>query len=324
MKLCANVERAALVSVLMVLCCGCAVSAAHAQDMQPMDAKPADEQPGAAPMDSMDSMAPATPAKRDVKKPDAATSPGAADAERDPLAGPKVDDPAARTLVRYDMQNRLQRVDVRPEEAALRLLELDENTRERARGVVLDRADALRVHLAANIELVKEFAEPAIAKDNAKTAEMAKQLFERFDPQRQLEPMAGPLASVLSAEEHARLMTLVREYWEAWIASEQKSQPKLTREQIVDRLAARAFASEVQRLYDSALRPAKQKMDAIANAVEASDEQRGALRLAFIAYIREGKLRPTEEHRAALARAIYGALTEEQRVKLVQQSLTAI
>ena len=323
MKLCTKLERAALVGVLMVLCCGSAVSVVRAQDMQPMDGKPAEGTPGDVPIDAMDGMSPAKPSQRDVKKPDAATA-TAPDAERDPLAGPKVDDPAARTLVRYDMQNRLQRVDVRPEEAALRLLELDEDVRERARGVVLDRADALRVHLAANIELVKEFAEPAIAKDNAKTAEMAKQLFERFDPQRQLEPMAGPLASVLSAEEHARLMTLVHEYWEAWIASEQKSQPKLTREQVVDRLAARAFASEVQRLYDSGLRRAKQKLDAIANAVEASDEQRGALRLAFIAYIREGKLRPTEEHRAALAQAIYGALTEEQRVKLVQQSLISI
>lgn len=324
MKLCAKVGRVACVGVLVVLCCGCAVSVVHAQEMQPMDGKPAEGTPGDGPMDGM---TPATPAQRDVKKPDAAT-PTAPDAERDPLAGPKVDDPAARTLVRYDMQGRLQLVDMRPEEAALALLDLDETRRMQAREVVLDRSDAVRLYLTEHVELLKEFASPAALKDPTTgkdiSGALAKQLFEGFDPQRTRDPLLSPLATVLTPEEHARLTQLVDEYWEAWIAREQKQQAKTPREKIVEQLVARTFARETQRIYESSLRPIRQKMDTIANAAGASDEQKDVLRRAFVEFIRAGKLRPTAEHRAALAQAIHDALTPEQRVKLVEQMLTSI
>jgi hypothetical protein len=337
MKLCAKVERAALLGVLMVLCCGCAASVVHAQDMQPMDAKPADErpeenQPADAPMDAMDPMAPAAPAKRDASKPDGMSgggggSPGAA-AENDPLAGPRVDDPGSRTLVRYDMQNRLQLVDVRPEEAALGLLDLDETRRMQAREVVLDRSDAVRLYLTEHVELLKEFASPAALKDPTTGKDisgvLAKQLFEGFDPQRTRDPLLSPLATVLTPEEHARLTQLVDEYWEAWIAREQKQQAKTPREKIAEQLVARTFVRETQRIYESSLRPIRQKLDTIANAAAASDEQKDALRRAFVEFIHAGKLRPTAEHRAALAQAIHDALTPEQRVKLVEQMLTGL
>ena len=292
-------------------------SGVHGQEMQPMDASPAPSQTEPAPMDAMDGMTPAAPVKRDAPP-----------AETDPLAGPRVDDAASRTLVRYDMQNRLQLLDVRPEEAGLALLDLDETQRMRAREVVMDRADALRLHLTQHVELLKEFADPAALKDPATgkdiSGALGKQLFEGFDPQRTRDPLLSPLASVLSVEQHAQLTQLVDAYWEAWIAREQKQQSKTPREKIVDQLIARTFAREVQRMYESSLRPVKQKMDTIAGAVEATEEQKGALRRAFVEFVRGGNLRPTAEHRAMLAKAIHDVLTEAQRVKLVEQMLTGV
>jgi hypothetical protein len=323
--------------VLVALYGSGAASVVHAQDMQPMDTKPAEnkpeeDKPADTPMDAVDPMAPAAPAKRDASTPDGMSGGGGKSAgaatENDPLAGPRVDDPASRTLVRYDMQNRLQLLDIRPEEAGLALLDLDETQRMRAREVVMDRADALRLHLTQHVELLKEFADPAALKDPATgkdiSGALGKQLFEGFDPQRTRDPLLSPLASVLSAEQHAQLTQLVDAYWEAWIAREQKQQSKTPREKIVDQLIARTFAREVQRMYESSLRPVKQKMDTIAGAVEATEEQKGALRRAFVEFVRSGNLRPTAEHRAMLAKAIHDALTEPQRVKLVEQMLTGV
>lgn len=303
-------------------------SGVHGQEMQPMDASPAPSQTEPAPMDAMDGMTPAAPVKRDAPADGGKTDAGKPGAETDPLAGPRVDDPGSRTLVRYDMQNRLQLVDVRPEEAALGLLDLDETRRMQAREVVMDRADALRLYLTEHVELLKEFADPAALKDPATgkdtSGALAKQLFEGFDPQRTRDPLLSPLATVLTPEEHARLTQLVNEYWEAWIAREQKQQTKTPREKIVEQLVARAFARETQRMYESSLRPIRQKMDTIATAAEATDEQKQTLRRAFVEFIRAGKLQPAPEHRAALAQAIHDALTPEQRVKLVEQMLTGV
>jgi hypothetical protein len=239
------------------------------------------------------------------------------------MSGPKVNDIASRTLVRTDMQNRFQRLDVRPEEAALNLLAMDPDRKELARAKVLDRADALRAHLAKNIELVKEFADPSITSDNAKTQQLAKDLFASFDADKSRDPLVPALATVLTQQEQTQLQRLIDEYWEAWIASEQKASPKTPRETIIERLIARTFAAEVSKMYDSALRPAKQKLDSIITTVGATDEQKSALRLAFVDYIRTAQLRPTDDHKAQLARAIYTILTEAQRVKLVQSTLTS-
>jgi TolA-binding protein len=242
-------------------------------------------------------------------------SPAAAPAsDVDAMAGPKVDDPASRTLVRTDMQNRFQRLDVRPEEAALQLLAMDPSRRVKAREIILARADALRTHLAINIDLVKEWTD----------AQIAKELYDRFEPTNPRDPLLAPLASVLTSDEQTQIKRLVDEYWEAWIASEQKASPKSTPEEIAQRLIARTFNAEVAKAYDSALRPHKQKLDAIITATEPTADQIAALRAAFINYIRASLLHPTDQDKTALATAIYNALDEPRRIKLVQASLASL
>ena len=252
-------------------------------------------------------------------------SPAAAPAsDVDAMAGPKVDDPASRTLVRTDMQNRFQRLDVRPEEAALQLLAMDPSRRVKAREIILARADALRTHLAINIDLVKEWTDAQIAKDSAAIQKFAKELYDRFEPTNPRDPLLAPLASVLTSDEQTQIKRLVDEYWEAWIASEQKASPKSTPEEIAQRLIARTFNAEVAKAYDSALRPHKQKLDAIITATEPTADQIAALRAAFINYIRASLLHPTDQDKTALATAIYNALDEPRRIKLVQASLASL
>ncbi len=241
-----------------------------------------------------------------------------------PLAGPSVDQKYSQSLARSDMQGRFIKLDVRPEEAALRVMVLDPETRERAQGVIADRAARLRRHLVDQIDLIKTSNDETIAGDANAKQRLAKQLYETFEPGHLRDPLAGPLAAVLTPEKHAEMMRLVDDYWEAWIDAEVKASPKTKREAMEERLSFRQFQIELGAAYESTLRPFQQKLDAICEVVEATPEQRQRIRTAVIRYIRDASLNPTDAQRQELAEAVYSALEESQRVKLFAAALSRL
>lgn len=240
------------------------------------------------------------------------------------LAGPQVRDSAADTLVQRDMQGRFQRLDARPEEAALTRMVLDPEQRERARAVIGDRAASLRRHLVDNIDLIRESTDAIRAGDQATARRLARDLYDSFDPAHERDPLLAPLAAVLSPDEHTELTRLVDEYWDSWIDAELRASPGQPREQVRDRLILEQFQSELTTAYRYTLQPFQQKLDAIYAAVEPTPEQRAAIRAAVIEYIRDGRLQPTADQRAILARTIYQALDEPRRIKLLAAALAAL
>lgn len=240
--------------------------------------------------------------------------------EETPLAGPKV--PDRRTLVSTDMQGRFRRLEVRPEEAALDVLSIDAERLDLARGVVEQRASAIRKHVLENIELIKTFADGP--KDGPSAEKLGRELYERFDPKHTRDPLIEPLARVLSSDEQSELKRVVEEYWERTIENEQARNRKQSRADIESRLAYEQFQREVRRAYDTTLRPFQQKLENIYAAVDPTPEQRRALRGVMIEYIRASQSSPGPERRVKLARAIYEALDEERRVKLLAAGIAAM
>lgn len=260
-----------------------------------------------------------------AQQPAVAPVPPAKPAEEPPLGGPKVPDDALHTLVHSDMQGRFQKVEGRPEAAALGQMSIDPDRRRKAQEVVDGRAEALRQNLIDNIDLIKESTDATKAGDKATVQKLSRELYERFNaaPTPTRDPLLAPLSAVLSPEECAALKKLVDEYWSAWIDAEQRNAPKQPREAIQKRLDFEVFQAELSPAYQYTLRPFQQKLERVYQVVDPTPEQRAAIRTAVIAYIKEARLKPSEEQRRQLARAVYAALDEDRRIKLLAAALSA-
>lgn len=240
------------------------------------------------------------------------------------LSGPAVPDEVARTLVRFNAGGRFQRVEGRPEEAALMLLPLDSDTRERARAVISDHEAALQRLLIDNIDTVKETTDAILAGDNAGVQRLSKDLYDRFDPAHTRDPLMAPLVGVLPDAQHADLKRLLDEYWAAWIKAERRAGSKEPEAKAQGRLTFTLFQEDIRRAYDRTLRPFRERIERIYQVADPTPEQRAAIREAVIDYIRETRLKPSAEQRDQVARRVYLILDEERRIKLFSAALAQL
>lgn len=241
-------------------------------------------------------------------------------AQTDSLRGPTVPDTARRTLIHRSMTGDFQRVEGRPEAAALQLLDLDNETRERATKVLDARDMAVAMLLVEEIDAVKVISDATIAEDRPLVNELMHELWATFDPETSRSPLLAPLAEVLPPAQHAELTRIVDEYWDALVAWQTRNQtdddPEQAagrREQTERRLAYEMFAAEVGTGYNATLLRYRQAMDALYESVQPTDEQREQIRTILIDHIRETQLQPTPEQRRATNRRIYELLDEERR-----------
>lgn len=243
--------------------------------------------------------------------------------DRDALAGPRVRDSRDESIVRTDMQGRFERLRVRPEVEAITALDLDTTRRERARAIIHARAEAIALHLAQHIDIVREWTDAQRDKDNAKARRLQQRLHELFEAPEPRDPLAPALRALLTPEESVRFERMLDEYWAAWLDNEAKARPKDSREKARARLLLDLFQGEVGQAYEVSLRPYQRRLERLYQAVDAPAELRESLRDAVVDFIRETRLSPSDDQKRALARRIYDLLDEERRVRLVQAAVDA-
>jgi hypothetical protein len=235
------------------------------------------------------------------------------------LRGPTVPKQVASTIVRRDAKGNLQRVEGRPEEAALVALDLDEATRQRARDVVLARAMTIGGLLVDNIDLVRQRADDLEAGRRDQAAQALEKLYQKSNPEARRSPLLEDLRPVLSPERHTELTRLVDDYWTTlidWELRRARDKSEKARLETERRLALGLFQEEVRRAYEGTLQPYRQRMDEIFRVVDPTPEQRTAIRSLIIEHIRESRLKPTAEQRRRLLGDIYRSLDAERQAKL--------
>lgn len=242
----------------------------------------------------------------------------------DLLKGPTVGNPNPRTLVAHDMMGRFQRVEGRPEEAAVALLVLDPEVREAAKQVTERRHQSIREHLIDQIDLLRESSDATRAGDGPRAVELQLELFRRFGGADERSPLLADLVKVLPAEAGANLTRMVDEYWTAWVAAETAANPGRPAAAIEGRLRQQLFQGELTAVYNAILKPLQQKLERIYEVASVTEAQRSVIRNALIAYVKETRLRPSEAARLTLARAILTELDDGQREKVLAAALTAL
>lgn len=238
------------------------------------------------------------------------------------LAGPEVRERVGRGIIRHDARGEFRRVSGLPEEAALALLELSDQAREYCRGVFAERRLALGVMLAEHLDEALAYGEAMEQRDRDLTTEFTTFFRDRWE--RSASPptsasasgLQSSLAAVLSPEQYVDLERMLNEYWQAWVAWELRSRKTITEadcQRTRARLERTVFSEELRRAYDDQIKPYREKLEKLHEAVDPTAEQRTAIRSAVADFLRESRLRPTAEDRRALMRSLYRALDQERR-----------
>lgn len=247
----------------------------------------------------------------------------AAAQDADPLRGPDVATNDTNTLVDRSMTGGFQRIEGRPESAALVLLELDPDTRERANAVIQERDLSITFMLVDELDAVREITDHITAGDADAARQRLVELWTEFEPDAPHTPLLEPLDHVLDGEQHAELTRIVNEYWSAWIDS-QRPRDADDEQQIRRRLAFQLFQEEVRRAYDASLRSYRDALDALYNALDPTPEQREAIRTIVIDHIKETRLQPTPQQRRDAWHDIYELLDDERRKKFFDYLLRRV
>jgi len=242
----------------------------------------------------------------------------------DVLRGPSVPERDTRTLVHGGMTGQFRRVEGRPEAAAVQLLDLDDATRRRAEEIVAERSMSVAMLLVDQIDTVRQITDAIEQGRPEQARELLVGLRARFEPDLPRDPLAEPLADLLSPEQRARFEHLLDEYWNAWIDSQLPGRPadgdpasaRAARQRIADRLSFQLFQEEIREGYEVTLRRYRQVLEGIYEAVDPTPEQREAIRDVVIEHIRQTRLSATPTQRRQAMLRIYRLLDEDRRQSL--------
>lgn len=281
-----------------------------------------------------------------------------ADDDADSLAGPKIaaKDAEKRTIVRRDFQGKLERLDERPEIAAVRLLPLDEATRAAVDKIIAERAVTVSQITLENYEAFVRMqaafqgGAPATAEARQERLAIVRELREiakpLFEP-----PLVETLGKVMPSEHAEELRAMVAEYREAITASEaaerarqsgdeamtgEKTMEADEREATTQRAGRRAARGErMRRLIDEQIYEVRQVGREMARSfqnfvadkqqqgeelyalVEATPEQRAKIDAILRADGEGAAIMPTEAQRRERFQKILAVLTPEQRRKFM-------
>jgi len=248
----------------------------------------------------------------------------------DLLRGPDVPEQAQRTLVHEGMRSGFQRVEGRPEAAAVRLLDLPAERFAPIQAAFRDYDMEIAMMLVDRIDDVRVISDAVVAGDREEAQRLMLALWQHHDPKQQRSPLLNRLAPLMAPDELAEVTRLVDEYWAAWIRSEAPAaeMDEAGRAEVAARterrLAFLLFQEEVRQGYELTLRRYRDAMDSIYAAVEPTEEQRAALRTIILAHIKSTRLEATQAQRRGAYHEMYSVLDETRRQKLFDYLLRQV
>lgn len=239
-----------------------------------------------------------------------------------PLAGPTVPESRLRSLVQQGMTTGFHRIEGRPESAAARLLDLEQESTERIRAIELDRETKVVFMLVDKLDDLRAMTDANAEGDTETARQIMRDWWLTFDSQGEALPMIDEIGQSLTPESFEEVKRLSEEYFQAWIkdAALENETPEQTRK----RLAFQLFQEEIYRAYEASLRQTQQALQAIYNAIEPTPEQREQIRSVIIEHIKRTRLSATPNDRRKVMRQIYDLLDESRKAKLFDYAMQIV
>lgn len=264
----------------------------------------------------------------------AASAPSETELLRGPALAP---DRATVSLVRRNFEGVIEKLTIRPEEAALKLIELTETERGAVQTVLSARASAFDRLFREELDAILEIGPAFESGQVLRGLHLLGRLYESFAAIAGEKELLDQLAEVLPVEKAARLRALVNEYTDALVFQElgleragadgaaarlnigQRIKAAVLRRQI----AIEHFGLELQQAAERTFRGDDDgKFEALLNKLDLTPEQRKAIYKDAITFAQrsmgmEGES-PEKEAIAELLLQVYDRLDEAQRRKLFE------
>ena len=237
------------------------------------------------------------------------------------LKGPTVSITRAKaTLVEQDFNGRLQRLEIPPEEAALKLLALDEATLARTGAILAERAAILDKAVIENLELIVQIQSAGQSGDKPEALKHFQEFAKKLDGLKARGKLVDEVKAVLPSEKQEQYAALVKEYHEAAIRDTRESASrrgeKLTLNEAVRREMLQAIGREIKRSYDRQITGKAADYEKLLASLDLKPEQETRIRNMVTDHLQQTRANPTAEQKRDLFWKIHKELDRGQRRKL--------
>lgn len=250
------------------------------------------------------------------------TSPGVLLLHSPPLSGPRVEHDPREALITREVSGEIRLIDGLAEVAAVGRLDVPNEVKQRARELELERSRRLALRLVDELDLLRSLTDATRAGADAEARVLMAELCRRLEPNPEAAPLLEQLTA-LAGDDHAEeLRSMVEGYWDALIERRAgPDAPPAARARAEATLLEQRFQRELRAAYESSLRRYQQAIDAVAEAVRPTPEQREAIRTIVIEHIKATRLQATPAQRRESMRAIYETLDEGRRALLFDYAM---
>lgn len=194
------------------------------------------------------------------------------------LAGPRLaDGPEERTLVRFEFNGNLRRLDRTPEEAALDALNLPREARDQADEVLQMRRMALDEFLRNDLDILLALQSARQAGNKSQAPVLVEAVATRVEVVNGPIPLRQAVARTLPESERREFHRMIDEYWRALVLDEaqqaQNRKEKMTLAQARTRVWLNATGTELRRAFERQYKPREQVLTELVRQLSLSVDQ---------------------------------------------------
>jgi hypothetical protein len=244
------------------------------------------------------------------------------------MTGPKVQPKAGEpTLIKYDVNGKLVRPEVSPDEAALEFIGLDAGEKEAVQQILVGRAAIMDGLIADNLHLLLKFQGVRTGDTPKEQMQALKDLTKVFEPVREMGPLRTQVEPHMAPEKAAKYKQILQDYWAALTQEDEvtlkaKGQP-MTPSQIRGYETMLAFASEVKRSYDRQIAAKTDQLNDLLAKLGTTPKQDAKIRALTGDYFLKSPGKPTMQQKRELIQAILKELNDDQRMTLLKELYSA-
>ena len=257
------------------------------------------------------------PAKQPEKQPAAPAA--------NPLGGPKVDAPtqAAPTLVSTDFNGTVRRLETTPEEAAVALLKLSGEAKERVDALFAKRGKAIEEFVTGNLDLLTKLDTAGKTNNKRDQLMLGLEAFQKLNAVWKDGTLFDQVKALLPEDQRAEFERLVTNYWNA-LVEEGKNIPgengkKRGRFEIVAGERLQAFVGEIGRAFERGVKSGRLIAEFVLKDLNLTDAQKARVREIIDSEAAEAPLKEDDKRYEGLFLKVLGILDEKQRTAVLKR-----
>jgi len=234
-----------------------------------------------------------------------------------PLSGPRVSTPA--TLVERTMDGSVHRAEPTPEHAALRLLDLADDTRRGIDDALLRRARLLDEFVAGNLGLLVKFGAAAASGDRADQFALLLEAAHKLRPLLEPGPLQNQIEDLLPEPPRRQFRALLDEYRAALVREHRRDNPRAPRVGVLFAEALQSLGREIEQAFARQNNAGEILFRYATDGLGLDRHQARVVREAVARFAERGGEDASEEAKRDLFISVMFVLTESQRATLIER-----